>query len=76
MASGRAVYRAVVASDLEFEGIDYKEAVRYIALTHTAAQVRAHPLRRILCWRNKKKGVRPTLTGPAPLVAETGEENQ
>ena len=27
LASGRAVYRAVVASDLEFEGIDYKDTL-------------------------------------------------
>ena len=74
--AGKAVYNAVVESSLEFEMVDDKEAARYIALNLTSAQVRVHPLRRVLPWRNKKTGTRPIITGPAPMGPEAGEEEQ
>ena len=74
--SGQAVYRAVLESDLMFDMVDNKEAARYIALTHTKSEVRIHHLRRILPWRRNKKGVRPTIIGPAAQGPEAGEEEQ
>ena len=47
-----------------------------IALTHTKSKVRVHHLRRILPWRRNKKGVRPTIIGPAAQGPEAGEEEQ
>ena len=38
--------------------VDYKEAVRYIAPNHTAAEVRTHHLRRVIPWRAHKTGTR------------------
>ena len=48
---------------LEFDKVDYKEAVRYIALNLSAQECRLSELRRVLPVRNKTGGTRPGMTG-------------
>jgi hypothetical protein len=67
-------YRAVMETKMKFENIDYKEAVRYVALNWSAEQCRMSKLRRVLPWRTKNKGSRPGVTGGGPKGAERGDE--
>ena len=71
-------YKAVLESDMKFENIDYKEAVRYIAMHWSESQCRMSDLRRVLPTRTSVKGVRPGVTGEGPLGPgdEEKEETQ
>ena len=42
------VFRAVQESEVYFEGVDFMEACKYIALTSTEQECRIGPLRRVL----------------------------
>ena len=66
------VFRAVQESDVEFEGIDYMEACKYIALTSTLQECRIGPLRRVLPVRRHTNGGRPGITGEDSLGPEPG----
>ena len=58
---------------LEFDKVDYKEAVRYIALNWSAQECRLSELRRVLPVRNKTGGTRPGMTGEGPLGPDSGD---
>ena len=70
------VFRAVHESQVEFKGVDYMEACKYIALTSTEQQCRIGPLRRILPQRRHTNGTRPGITGEDPLGPESGGQDQ
>jgi hypothetical protein len=63
-------------SDLKWEGVNWKEAVRYLALGRDETWCRSSKLRRVLPWRRSNKGTRPGLTGVGPLGAEADDEKQ
>ena len=61
------VYKAILETDIKFFNINYKEAVRYLALTWTEQECRLSDLRGVLPWRASKSGARPGITGEGPL---------
>ena len=60
------VYKAVMETDITFEGISYQEGARYIALTSSAQECRLGPLKRVLPRRRCVYGTRPGITGEEP----------
>jgi hypothetical protein len=74
--SADEVAEAVLESDLKWEGINWKEAVRYLALGRDEVWCRSSKLRRVLPWRKSNKGSRPGLRGVGPLGAEVNDEKQ
>ena len=69
---GLRVKEAVLNSTVKWEGVDYLEAVRYIALNWTEDQCRSSNLLRVLPWRRKKQGSRPGICGAGSRGPETG----
>ena len=67
---------AVLESDMKWEGINWKEAVRFLVLGRDEAWCRSSKLRKILPWRKSNKGTRPGLKGVGPLGAEVNDEKQ
>ena len=59
---GEKVKEAVLTSNIKWEGIDFMEAVRYIALNWSENQCRGSKLRRVLPWRRSRSGTRPGRT--------------
>ena len=56
-------YRAVIASNIKFENIEFKKLGMYIAMNLTAQEALIHPLKRVLPTRPSKSGGRPWVTG-------------
>ena len=54
---------AVIKSPVTWEGVDYGECARYIALNWDQNQCRGSKLRRILPYRKKKQGTKPSIKG-------------
>ena len=73
---GDKVREAVLKSSISWEGINYMEAVRYIALNWNEAQCRASKLRRVLPWRRKSQGSRPGIRGAGPKGPDVGDTDQ
>ena len=73
---GDKVKEAVLKSSISWEGINYMEAVRYIALNWTEAQCRTSKLRRVLPWRRKSHGSRPGVRGAGPKGPDIGDTDQ
>ena len=72
-----AVKRAVLESDIVWEGVDYKECVRYIALElRCEAKRRMSGLNRVLPVRRFNKGTRPGMTEQDPMGPNSGGEEQ
>jgi hypothetical protein len=76
LESSDEVARAVMETDLRWEGVDWKEAVRFIVLGRDDAWCRSSKLARVLPHRRYRKGTRPGFTGSGPLGAEAGDEKQ
>ena len=57
------VAEAVRESTLKWEGVNWKEATRFLVLGRDEAWCRSSSLRRVLPWRRFKHFVRPGLTG-------------
>ena len=70
------VFKAVLESKVEFEGVDYQEGARYIALNSSEQECRTGPLRRVLPRRRFVAGSRPGVTGAGPLGPEPGDQEQ
>ena len=66
------VYKAIIETDVKFENINYKEAVRYLALNWTEKECRMSDVRRTLPWRLSKQGSRPGMTGTGPMGPDEG----
>ena len=70
------IYKAIIETEVGFEGIDYMEGCKYIVMNSTAQECRASPLRRILPIRRHTNGVRPGVTGADPMGPESGGQDQ
>ena len=70
------VYQAIMETDVGFEGVDYMEGCKYIAMNSTAQECRTLPLRRILPRRRHHNGTRPGVTGVDPRGPEAGNQDQ
>ena len=70
------IYKAVMESKVMFDGVDYQEGARYIALNSTEQECRTGPLGRILPRRRFVNGSRPGVTGAGPLGPEVGDQEQ
>ena len=70
------VFNAIMDTDVKFDGIDYLEGVRYIALNSTAQECKKSELRRVLPVRRHVNGTRPGVTGDGPMGAERGDQEQ
>ena len=49
-------------SKVNFEGVDYRWAAQYLALSYTQHQLNARGLNRVVPVRRHKTGVRPTIS--------------
>ena len=74
--AGIAAKNAVMESSIEWEGVNYKEAARYIVLESSEAEVRTSKLRRVLPARKFKKGTRPKIAGPGPRGPEKVDDEE
>ena len=70
------IFRAVMETEVGFDGIDFQEGVRYIALNSTAKECRTGELRRVLPRRRHVNGTRPGVTGEGPLGPDCGDQEQ
>ena len=66
------VYKAIMETEVKLENINYKEAVRYLALNWTEKECRMSEVRRALPWRLSKQGSRPGMTGAGPMGPDEG----
>ena len=73
MEVAEVVYKAIMESKVKFVNVDYREAVRYIAMNWSAQRCGQSDLRRVLPWRTNKGGVRPGVTGEGPMGMESGD---
>ena len=74
--SADEVAEAVMESDLKWEGVNWKEATRFLVLGRDEPWCRSSKLWRVLPRRKYKHGTRPGLTGAGPLGADCDDENQ
>ena len=71
-----AIRKAMIESKIEFEGVNFKQCVLYIALENLSqSELLWRGLNRVVPKRKFTKGTRPIMTGPVPLGPhENGEE--
>ena len=69
------VAMAVLESDIKWEGVNWKEATRFLVLGLDETWCRSSKLWRVPPRRRYKHGTRPGLTGAGPLGAEVDDEN-
>ena len=71
-----ATRKAMLETRINFEGFNFKEGVRYIALENLSqSELLWRGLNRVIPRRRFKKGTRPCMTGPLPRgPCENGEE--
>ena len=67
---------AVMKSNMQWEEIDYREGVRYLALNWDLETCRKSKLRRILPVRRGKTGTRPGIKGAGPRGKLKGDQEQ
>ena len=72
--AAREAHDAVMLSPLQFSGVNYKEACRYIAANTTEQEVAVNKLRRVLPWRPTNMGTRPGVTGPEAMGPHSDDE--
>ena len=70
------VAEAVMESNLKWEGVNWKEATRYMVLGRDEKWCRSSNLLCVLPRRRYNHGSRPGLTGVGPLGAEADDANQ
>ena len=73
--SADEVANAVLESGIKFEGVNWKEATRFLVLGRDETWCRSSKLWRVLPRRKFKHGTRPGLTGAGPLGADVDNEN-
>ena len=73
---GDRIREAVMKSPISWEGINYMEAVRYIALNWSEDKCRTSTLRRVLPWRRSRRGTRPGIRGAGPKGPDSGDTEQ
>ena len=70
------VYNSIMNTEIRFDNVNFKEAVRYLALNWSKAECRTSPLRRVLPRRSSTQGTRPGMTGQGPLGPGEGRKEQ
>ena len=70
------VAESVLESDLKWEGVNWKEATRFLVLGRDETWCRSSKLWRVLPRRRFNHGTRPGMTGAGPMGAECDAENQ
>ena len=70
------VAEAVLESDIKWEDVNYKEAVRYLALGRPREWCARSSLARVLPHRRHNNGTRPGMTGTGPMGAKVNDEVQ
>ena len=70
------IYKAVMESEVKFDGVNHQEGARYIALTSSEEECRTGPLRRVLPRRRFEAGTRPGVTGTGPMGPESCDQEQ
>ena len=70
------IYQAIMETEVGFDGVDYMEGCKYVAMNSTAQECRLSPLRRILPRRRHHNGVWPGVTGEDPMGPEVGNQDQ
>ena len=73
---GDIVVEEVMRSSITWDGLDYLEGARMIALNRSAGFCRNHELKRILPVRRSKTGHRPGVHGRGPMGRERGDTEQ
>ena len=63
-------------SNITWDGLDYLEGARMIALNRSADFCRRHELSRILPVRRSRTGSRPGVRGKGPLGRDRGDTEQ
>ena len=70
------IFKAIMETEVGFQGVNYQEGCRYIVLNCTEQECRLGPLRRVLPKRRFVNGARPGVTGAGPMGAEAGDQEQ
>ena len=70
------IYKAIMETEVGFQGINYLEGAKYIVLNSTAKECRISPLKRVLPIRRHNNGTRPWITGEDPMGPHSGDQNQ
>ena len=70
----RIVCQAIMNTKAEFEGIDYEEAVKYIAMTMTEDEIREEGNEHLIPKRKHKQGVRPGITSQEVFASKEALE--
>ena len=65
--AGKAVREAILQSEVSFEGIDFKELAKYIAINASEYEVAQSGLRRVVPVRAKRRGAKPGMKGAGVL---------
>ena len=74
--SADEVASAVLESNIKWEGINWKEATRFLVLGRDETWCRGSKLWRVLPRRMYNHGTKPGLTGAGPMGANPDDENQ
>ena len=75
-AAGEEVYQAIMDTTIQFEGMNYKEGVRYLALVRGYDWCLKSKLRRVLPSRRYAHGTLPGITEAGPLGPNCNGEEQ
>ena len=73
--AGEAVRKAILKTQLEFEGVDYKELSKYVAINCSRLEVCEAGLRRVVPVRAKQKGAKPGMTGEGVMGPHKEKNN-
>ena len=76
MASGRAAKRVTLESKMRIDGVNYREASRYLAMELGDAERAMSGLRRVLPVRRYRKGTKPGVTGPVAVGPSVDDDSQ
>ena len=76
LEAGEEIFQAVMASSITWEGVNWQEAVRYIAMTRGYKWCQESRLRRVLPERHFARGSWPGVTGPGPSGPHSGDIKQ
>ena len=74
--SADEVAEAIMETDMEWKGVNWKEATRFLVLGRSEAWCRSSKLWKVLPRRKFKHGTRPGLTGAGPMGAACDDEIQ
>ena len=75
-AAGEEIYQAIMDTTIKYEGMHYKEGVRYLALVRGYDWCLNSKLRRVLPSRRYAHGTWPGITGAGPLGPSCNGEEQ